>query len=284
MKRLSKNMEKKKDINEFVNKVFCEDSLKKLKEIPDNSVDLIFADPPYNLQLKNELWRPNQTKVDAVDDEWDKYESFEAYDKFCEKWLKECQRILKETGTIWVIGTYHNIFRIGKIMQDLGFWILNDITWVKTNPMPNFRGVRFTNATETLIWAKKNEQAKGYTFNYQLMKKFNNGKQMRSDWYIPICNGKERIKDKEGKKVHSTQKPEKLLKYVILSSSKEGDIVLDPFAGTGTTGAVAKKYGRKWILIERDKNYCKVIEERLNSIKDREKWLEEHGKKQSSLY
>jgi len=279
MKRLSKNMEKKKDINELVNKVFCEDSLKKLKEIPDNSVDLIFADPPYNLQLKNELWRPNQTKVDAVDDEWDKYESFEAYDKFCEKWLKECQRILKETGTIWVIGTYHNIFRIGKIMQDLGFWILNDITWVKTNPMPNFRGVRFTNATETLIWAKKNEQAKGYTFNYQLMKKFNNGKQMRSDWYIPICNGKERIKDKEGKKVHSTQKPEKLLKYVILSSSKEGDIVLDPFAGTGTTGAVAKKYGRKWILIEMDKNYCKVIEDRLNSIKDREKWLEEHFNK-----
>ncbi len=278
MKRLSKNMEKKKDINKFVNKVFCEDSLKKLKEIPDNSVDLIFADPPYNLQLKNELWRPNQTKVDAVNDEWDKYESFEAYDKFCEKWLKECQRILKETGTIWVIGTYHNIFRIGKIMQDLGFWILNDITWVKTNPMPNFRGVRFTNATETLIWAKKNEQAKGYTFNYQLMKKFNNGKQMRSDWYIPICNGKERIKDKEGKKVHSTQKPEKLLKYVILSSSKEGDIILDPFAGTGTTGAVAKKYGRKWILIEMDKNYCKVIEDRLNSIQDRQEWLAEHQK------
>ncbi len=271
-------MEKQIDINEFVNRLFCEDSLIKLKEIPSNSIDLIFADPPYNLQLRNDLWRPNQTKVDAVDDEWDKYDSFEDYDSFCKKWLKECQRVLKPTGTIWVIGAYHNIFRIGKIMQDLGFWVLNDITWIKTNPMPNFRGVRFTNATETLIWAKKNEEAKGYTFNYQFMKKFNEGKQMRSDWYIPICNGKERIKDKEGKKVHSTQKPEQLLKYVILSSSKEGDIVLDPFAGTGTTGAVAKKYGRNWIMIEKDKDYCKVIEDRINSLKDRQQWLDEHKK------
>jgi len=271
-----KMVTKSKSINEFLNKTFCKDSPKKLKEIPNNSVDLIFADPPYNLQLKNELWRPNQTKVDAVDDEWDKYESFEHYDKFAKEWLKECQRILKPTGTIWVIGAYHNIFRVGKIMQDLGLWVLNDITWIKTNPMPNFRGVRFTNATETLIWAKKNEESKGYTFNYQFMKKYNKGKQMRSDWYIPICNGKERIKDKDGKKVHSTQKPEQLLKYVILSSSKEGDIILDPFAGTGTTGAVAKKYGRKWIMIEMDKNYCKVIEDRLNSIQDRETWLKEH--------
>ena len=272
MGRLNKNMEKESNIKEFVNKIFCEDSLVKLKEIPDNSVDLIFADPPYNLQLKNELWRPNQTKVDAVDDDWDKYDSFEHYDKFCEAWLKECQRILKETGTIWVIGSYHNIFRVGKIMQDIGLWTLNDVTWVKSNPMPNFLGTRFTNATETLIWAKKHENAKGYTFNYQLMKQFNNGKQMRSDWYMAICNGDERIKGEDGKKAHSTQKPEKLLKYVVLSSSNEGDIVLDPFAGTGTTGAVAKKYGRNFILIEKDPNYCKVIEERLNSIKQKKEY------------
>ncbi len=278
MEMISKSMEKEKDLNKFVNKIICADSIKKLKEFPNESVDLIFADPPYNLQLRNELWRPNNTKVDAVNDGWDKYDSFEDYDKFSKEWLKECQRILKETGTIWVIGAYHNIFRIGRIMQDLGYWILNDVTWVKSNPMPNFMGTRFTNATETLIWAKKNEKAKGYTFNYQLMKRFNQGKQMRSDWYIPICNGKERIKDKEGKKVHSTQKPEKLLKYVILSSSKEGDIILDPFAGSGTTGAVAKKYGRKWIMIEMEKEYCKIIKERINSIRDREVWLEEHKK------
>jgi len=280
MQRVNKIMEKRvqAEIDKYVNQLFCEDSLKKLKEIPSNSIDLIFADPPYNLQLKNELWRPNQTKVDAVDDDWDKFGSFKEYDKFSEEWLKECQRILKETGTIWVIGAYHNIFRIGKLMQDIGFWVLNDITWVKTNPMPNFRGVRFTNATETLVWAKKHENAKGYTFNYQLMKKFNEGKQMRSDWYIPLCNGAERIKNKKGVKVHSTQKPETLLRYIILSSSKEGDIVLDPFAGTGTTGAVAKKYGRNYILIEKEPEYCKVIEERLASIKDRQQWLEEHGK------
>jgi modification methylase len=277
-KRRGRKMEKEKSIKDFVNKIFCEDSIKKLKEIPANSIDLIFADPPYNLQLKNELWRPNQTKVDAVDDDWDKFDGFEEYDKFCKDWLKECQRVLKDTGTIWVIGAYHNIFRIGTIMQNLGFWILNDITWVKSNPMPNFRGVRFTNATETLVWAKKNEEAKGYTFNYQFMKKFNEGKQMRSDWYIPICNGGERLKDEQGNKVHSTQKPETLLRYVILSSSKEGDIVLDPFAGTGTTGAVAKKYGRKYILIEMDKGYCDWIKKRLGSIKDRQKWLEEHNK------
>ncbi len=265
------------DLAEFENKVICADSLKKLKEFPDNSIDLIFADPPYNLQLKNELWRPNQTKVDAVDDEWDKFEGFEEYDKFSKEWLIECQRVLKDTGTIWVIGSYHNIFRIGKIMQDIGFWVLNDITWVKSNPMPNFRGVRFTNATETLIWAKKNEMAKGYTFNYNFMKRFNGGKQMRSDWYIPICNGTERLKDENGDKVHSTQKPETLLKYVILSSSKENDLVLDPFAGTGTTGAVAKKYGRRYILIEQSQEYCSVINERLSAIIERKKWLEEYA-------
>lgn len=271
MKKTTKLMEKEK--------IICGDSLKELKKIPDDSIDLIFADPPYNLQLKNELWRPNNTKVDAVNDDWDKYESFGHYDKFCEEWIKECKRVLKETGTIWVIGSYHNIFRIGTIMQNIGLWILNDITWIKSNPMPNFLGTRFTNATETLIWAKKHENAKGYTFNYQLMKKFNKGKQMRSDWYIPICNGGERLKDSEGKKVHSTQKPETLLKYIILSSSKEGDLILDPFAGTGTTGAIAKKYGRRFILIEQDKDYCDWIKKRLSLIKDREKWLEEHQKK-----
>ena len=246
------------------------DCIQELKKIPDNSIDLIFADPPYNLQLKNELWRPNQTKVDAVDDDWDKYESFEHYDEFCKGWLKECQRILKETGTIWVIGSYHNIFRVGTIMQNIGFWILNDVTWIKTNPMPNFLGTRFTNATETLIWAKKHEKAKNYTFNYQFMKQFNKSKQMRSDWYISICNGSERLKDKEGKKVHTTQKPETLLKYVILSSSKEGDLILDPFAGTGTTGAIAKKYKRRFILIEKDKGYCEWIKKRLDLIKPQE--------------
>lgn len=277
-------MQKETNILDFVNKVFCEDSLKKLKEIPSDSVDLVFADPPYNLQLRNELWRPNQTKVDAVDDEWDKYESFEHYDGFTKEWVKECQRILKPTGTIWIIGSYHNIFRVGKIMQDLGLWILNDITWVKTNPMPNFLGTRFTNATETLIWAKKNEQAKGYTFNYQFMKKFNDGKQMRSDWYIPICNGSERIKDKDGKKVHSTQKPEQLLKYIILASSRNNDIVLDPFAGTGTTGAVAKKYDRRYIMIEMDKKYCEVIKKRLISINDKSIVLEESNSDKIKAY
>ena len=262
MKRLNKNMEKET--------IICGNCFEELKKIPDNSIDLIFADPPYNLQLKNELWRPNQTKVDAVDDDWDKYESFEHYDEFCKEWLKECQRILKETGTIWVIGSYHNIFRVGTIMQNIGFWILNDITWLKSNPMPNFLGTRFTNATETLIWAKKHEKAKNYTFNYQFMKQFNKSKQMRSDWYIPICNGSERLKDKEGKKVHTTQKPETLLKYVILSSSKEGDLILDPFAGTGTTGAIAKKYKRRFILIEKDKGYCEWIKKRLDSIKPQE--------------
>lgn len=247
-------------------KIINGECIEELKKIPDNSVDLIFADPPYNLQLKNELWRPNKTKVDAVDDDWDKFNSFKDYDDFCKEWLKECKRVLKETGTIWVIGAYHNIFRVGRIMQDIGYWILNDITWVKTNPMPNFRGVRFTNATETLIWAKKHEKAKGYTFNYQEMKQFNDGKQMRSDWYIPLCNGGERLRDRNGEKIHSTQKPEKLLEYVLLSSSKKGDLVLDPFAGSGTTGAVAKKLNRNSIMFEKEKRYCKVIKKRIEKI------------------
>ena len=254
-------------LEELIDKVFCEDAFIKMKEIPSNSVDMVFVDPPYNLQLKNELWRPNNTKVDAVDDDWDKFDSFGEYDRFTAKWLKECRRVLKDTGTIWTIGTYHNIFRVGALMQDTGFWILNEIAWVKDNPIPNFKGVRFTNSIETLIWAKKSKDAKGYTFNYQFMKKYNEGKQMRSDWYLPICNGKERLKDKNGNKIHPTQKPEALLERIILSSSREGEIILDIFAGTGTTGVVAKRYGRKYTLIENNKNYCEWMRKRLASTK-----------------
>ncbi|NLW07814.1 MAG: site-specific DNA-methyltransferase [Clostridia bacterium] len=226
---------------------------------------MIFADPPYNLQLENELYRPNETRVNGVEDDWDDFPSFESYDQFTYEWLKACKRVLKDTGTIWVIGTYHNIFRVGKIMADLGFWTLNDIVWVKTNPMPNFRGVRFTNAHETLIWAKKSKEQKKYTFNYQAMKMLNEGKQMRSDWYIPLCTGRERCKI-NGEKAHSTQKPEALLYRIILSSTNVGDLILDPFFGTGTTGAVAKKLHRNWIGIEKEEFYIKIATERINSI------------------
>ncbi len=253
-------------IKSFVNRVIESDCIDILKAIPDNSVDLIFADPPYNLQLQNILVRPNNTIVNGVDDVWDKFSSFEEYDMFTKNWLSECRRILKKTGTFWVIGAYHNIFRVGKIMQDIGFWILNDIVWIKTNPMPNFRGVRFTNAHETLIWAAKDKYSKKYTFNYKLMKKINNGKQMRSDWYFSLCTGDERIKDEKGQKIHSTQKPEKLLDRIILATTKEYDIILDPFAGTGTTGYVAKKLGRNYIMIEKEKKYIKVIEKRLQEL------------------
>lgn len=252
------------DLKEFENKIILGDCIKELKRIPDNSIDLIFADPPYNMQLQGELWRPNQTKVDAVDDEWDKYESFEHYDKFTIDWLKECQRVLKRNGTIWVIGSYHNIFRVGKIMQDLGLWILNDVIWMKTNPMPNFKGTRFNNAHETLIWASKNKDSK-YKFHYKSMKVFNDDKQMRSDWYIPICLGNERIRI-NGEKAHSTQKPEELLYRVILSSSDVGDIVLDPFMGSGTTGAVAKLLKRKYIGFEKEEFYKKVAEDRIKKV------------------
>lgn len=241
------------------------DCVQALNRLPENSVDLIFADPPYNLQLQGELWRPNLTRVDAVDDEWDQFPDFAAYDAFTEAWLHACRRVLKETGTIWVIGTYHNIFRVGKLMQDMGYWILNDVAWVKTNPMPNFRGVRFTNAHETLIWAQKKRGAR-YTFNYQAMKRLNDGKQMRSDWELPICSGEERLK-LDGQKAHATQKPEALLYRVILASSNPGDVVLDPFFGTGTTGAVAKMLHRHWIGIERDETYVRVASERLAAVR-----------------
>jgi DNA modification methylase len=234
-----------------------------LSQLPENSVDLVFADPPYNLQLRHELWRPNMTKVDAVDDSWDQFSSFEAYDHFTCLWLSACQRVLKDTGTIWVIGSYHNIFRVGTILQDLGFWILNDVVWIKTNPMPNFRGVRFTNAHETLIWAQKKRGAK-YTFNHHVMKALNEDLQMRSDWVLPVCVGKERIRS-NGLKAHATQKPEALLYRVILSSTRPGDVVLDPFFGSGTTGAVAKALGRHWIGIERDAEYIRIAKERLDA-------------------
>jgi modification methylase len=235
-----------------------------LAALPEKSVDLIFADPPYNLQLQQELWRPNMTKVDAVTDRWDHFESFAAYDQFTETWLRACRRVLKDTGTIWVIGSYHNIYRVGRILMDLGYWILNDICWVKSNPMPNFRGVRFTNAHETLLWAQKIKGAP-YTFNYHTMKSLNDDLQMRSDWHIPLCNGKERLKS-NGSKAHSTQKPEALLYRVIMSSSNPGDIVLDPFFGTGTTGAVARKLHRHWLGIETEANYVQLAQERIEAI------------------
>jgi len=252
-------------MDKYLNKIIKGDCIEVLKDIPENSVDLIFADPPYNLQLQGDLYRPNQTKVDGVDDKWDQFSSFEEYDKFTHDWLKECKKVLKKDGTIWVIGSYHNIFRVGKIMQDLGFWTLNDVIWIKTNPMPNFKGTRFNNAQETLIWAAKNQKSK-YTFHYKSMKAFGDDKQMRSDWYIPICNGKERIK-LNGEKAHSTQKPEALLYRIILSTSNPGEIILDPFMGSGTTGAVAKKLGRNFIGIEKENTYIKIANERIKKVK-----------------
>ena len=251
------------------NKIINGDSIKELKKIPAESFDLIFADPPYNLQLRNKLIRPDRSKVNAVNDDWDKFESFKNYDDFTISWLKECKRVLKKNGTIWVIGSYHNIFRVGAKIQDLGFWILNDVIWNKNNPMPNFRGTRFTNAHETLIWASKNKNSK-YTFNYQSLKCLNDDLQMRSTWNLPICNGKERLKD-NGKKVHSTQKPEALLHRILLASSNKNDLILDPFLGSGTTAVVAKKLGRIFFGIEKDKKYFKVANTRIkstNPIKD----------------
>ena len=250
-----------------LNQILQGDCIKILETIPENSVDVIFADPPYNLQLRNELFRPDTSKVDAVNDGWDKFVDFKEYDEFTLQWLSASRRVLKETGTIWVIGSYHNIYRVGAIMQDLGFWILNDVVWIKRNPMPNFRGVRFTNAHETMIWAQKRKGTK-YTFNHQSMKALNDDLQMRSDWKhweLPLATGKQRIK-LNGTKVHSTQKPEALLYRVIMASSNVRDVILDPFFGSGTTGAVAKKLGRNWIGIERDKKYIRVAQKRIDAI------------------
>ncbi len=241
------------------------DCLDLLETLPTASVDLVFADPPYNLQLQQDLYRPNRSKVDAVDDAWDQFGSFQAYDDFSHRWLAACRRVLKDSGAIWVIGTYHNIFRLGAILQDMGYWILNSVVWVKTNPMPNFRGVRFTNAHETLIWASVRKGAR-YTFNHHAMKNLNDDLQMRSDWVIPLCTGQERIKDFTGRKAHSTQKPEALLYRVLMASTHPGDVVLDPFFGSGTTGAVAKKLGRRWIGIEREPSYVEIARQRIAAI------------------
>ena len=240
------------------------DCIAEMAQLPSRSVDMIFADPPYNLQLGGDLFRPEGSRVDAVDDDWDKFDSLAAYDDFTRDWLHEARRILKDDGTIWVIGSYHNIYRVGALLQDAEFWILNDIVWRKSNPMPNFRGTRFTNAHETLLWCAKDEKAR-YTFNYRAMKALNDDLQMRSDWYLPICAGAERVKGADGAKAHPTQKPEALLYRILLASTKPGDVVLDPFFGTGTTGAVARRLGRRWIGIERESAYVKVARERIAS-------------------
>jgi len=250
----------------WVDSIIKGDCVAALEALPDKSVDVIFADPPYNLQLGGALHRPDQSLVDACDDEWDQFASFEAYDAFTRAWLLACRRVLKPTGTIWVIGSYHNIFRVGATLQDLNFWILNDIVWRKTNPMPNFKGRRFQNAHETMIWASPDPKAKGYTFNYDALKASNDDVQMRSDWLFPICSGGERLKGDDGKKVHPTQKPEALLARVIMASTKPGDIVLDPFFGSGTTGAVAKRLGRHFVGIEREQDYIDAASARIAAV------------------
>ena len=237
-----------------------------MAKLPAESIDLVFADPPYNLQLKGDLRRPDDSRVDAVDDEWDRFASFAAYDEFTRAWLIACRRVMKRSATLWVIGSYHNIFRVGSLLQDLGFWILNDVIWRKTNPMPNFRGRRFTNAHETLIWAAREPESKGYTFNYEALKAGNDDVQMRSDWTFALCTGEERLKDGAGRKLHPTQKPEALLARVILASSRPGDVILDPFSGTGTTGAVAKRLGRGFIGVERESSYAAAAEKRIAAI------------------
>ena len=246
------------------NQILQGDCVDVLNSLPERSIDLIFADPPYNLQLQQELYRPNMTRVDAVNESWDHFEDFAAYDTFTRSWLGACRRVLKEDGTIWVIGTYHNIYRIGAIMQDLGFWFLNDIVWIKTNPMPNFRGVRFTNAHETLLWASKTQEAR-YTFNHHAMRHLNDDLQMRSDWLMPLCPRSERLRQ-NGHKAHPTQKPEALLYRILLATSNPGDVLLDPFLGSGTSAAVAKKLGRRWIGIERESDYIRLAQERIDAV------------------
>ncbi len=259
------------EIKNYINKIIHGTNFEVLEKIPEKSVDLIFADPPYNLQLEKDLFRPNQTKVDGVFDKWDKFDSLKNYDEFTKKWLLACKRVLKKNGTIWVIGSYHNIYKVGAIMQDLGFWFLNDIVWIKSNPMPNFMGTRFNNAHETLLWASTKKGAK-YTFHYKTMKSYNGDLQMRSDWNIPICSGKERIKH-NGEKAHSTQKPAELLYRIILATTNVGDIILDPFFGSGTTGAVAKQLQRNFIGIEKEEFYVEIAKKRIESIEPIKKEL-----------
>ncbi len=254
----------KRGIKRPLDTIIVGDCIEELKLLPEASVDLVFADPPYNLQLNNELYRPDNSRVDAVDDDWDKFGSFAAYDAFTREWLSACRRVLKPSGSLWVIGSYHNIFRVGATLQDLGFWVLNDVVWRKSNPMPNFRGRRFTNAHETLIWASMGPKAR-YTFNYEAMKALNEDLQMRSDWLFPICSGAERLRQGCGRKSHPTQKPEALLQRIVLASSEPGDVVLDPFLGSGTTAVVAKRLGRNFIGIEREESYAEAAKARLDA-------------------
>ncbi|MFZ5692665.1 MAG: site-specific DNA-methyltransferase [Pseudomonadota bacterium] len=247
-------------------RVLVGDCVEQLATLPAECVDLVFADPPYNLQLQSDLKRPDDSKVDAVTDDWDKFASFKEYDDFTRAWLTACRRVMKPSATLWVIGSYHNIFRVGAILQDLGFWILNDVVWRKSNPMPNFRGRRFTNAHETMIWAARDPGGKGYTFNYEALKAGNDDVQMRSDWTLPLCTGDERLKRGDGKKLHPTQKPEALLARVILAASRPDDLVVDPFTGTGTTGAVATKLGRRFIGVERDPDYAEAAMKRIAAV------------------
>ncbi|MEC9247116.1 site-specific DNA-methyltransferase [Nitratireductor rhodophyticola] len=251
---------------EWLDTIIKGDCVAALDRLPEKSVDVIFADPPYNLQLGGDLHRPDQSRVDAVDDAWDQFDSFAAYDAFTRAWMLAARRVLKPNGTIWVIGSYHNIFRVGTVMQDLGYWLLNDIVWRKTNPMPNFRGRRFQNAHETMIWASRDKSSKGYTFNYEALKASNDDVQMRSDWLFPICTGKERLKNEDGGKLHPTQKPEALLARVMMASTKPGDVVLDPFFGSGTTGAVAKRLGRHFVGIDRQDEYIEAASARIAGI------------------
>jgi modification methylase len=253
-------------VEPFLDRILKGDAIETMRRLPAASVDLVFADPPYNLQLGGDLKRPDNSRVDGVDEDWDKFASFADYDRFTRGWLAETRRVLKPDGAIWVIGSYHNIFRVGAALQDLGFWILNDIVWVKTNPMPNFRGARFANAHETLIWAAQSKAARA-TFNYSAMKIANDDLQMRSDWVIPICTGSERLKAASGAKAHPTQKPEALLHRVLIAASAPGDVVLDPFFGSGTTGAVAKLLGRRFIGIERDPDYIAAAGKRIAAVK-----------------
>jgi len=246
-------------------RILVGDCVAEMTKLPAQSVDLVFADPPYNLQLHGDLKRPDDSRVDAVDDDWDKFASFSAYDDFTRAWIAACRRVMKPNATLWVIGSYHNIFRVGTVLQDLGFWILNDIVWRKSNPMPNFRGRRFTNAHETLIWAARDAAKRDYTFNYEALKAGNEDIQMRSDWFIPLCTGEERLKGRDGKKLHPTQKPEALLARTILAASRPDDLVLDPFCGTGTTGAVARRLHRRFIGIERDADYAAAAEQRIGT-------------------
>ncbi len=252
------------------NRIITGDCIAAMAALPAGSVDLVFADPPYNLQLRGELHRPDNSRVDAVDAAWDRFASFADYDRFTKGWLAEARRVLKPDGAIWVIGSYHNIFRVGAAMQDEGFWLLNDVVWRKSNPMPNFRGKRLTNAHETLIWAARSEKSR-YTFNYEALKSLNEGVQMRSDWVIPLCTGSERLKDAAGDKAHPTQKPEALLHRVLVGTTNPGDLVLDPFFGTGTTGAVAKRLGRDFIGIERDPGHAALASARLDKVRPHER-------------